>query len=146
MLVDEAMKLTRRHFRAIFVPILLPWALVLMASSLIQVGWMNGIVDLAEIAEPDSLPPGFIAYGCLFMLFILLMMVFQWATYNVTLVATTDALLGADDLHRSCLEMGFRRTALGDSLGGSGGRHRRLCVLPGPGPDPSRACGRSSHP
>jgi hypothetical protein len=89
LLVDEAMKLTRRHFRQMYLPVALPVALAQSVVPLVQAFAFRGI--LAPAAEPASLFLGM--FGM--MVAGVLAGGVWWVGYGTLLVAATEAQSGA---------------------------------------------------
>ena len=56
MLLDEAMKRVRLHFRTIYTPVAIPLALLAAAAGVVQALWFQRLVD--EIGE-EGVPPAF---------------------------------------------------------------------------------------
>lgn len=88
VLLDEAMKLMRRHFRAIYPAVAIPVAVIAALSQAVQLRWMRGVAT-AGSARPD------IASGCLSILVaILLTLVVQGLSYSVLTAACVDGATG----------------------------------------------------
>jgi len=72
MLLDEAMKKTREHFREIFLPFALPLAAISTAWSAGYVAWVQGFTKAAEQGDLEGpLILGSLAVGCSSILYIL---------------------------------------------------------------------------
>src|SRR5215469_4638697 len=88
VLLDEAMKLMRRHFRAIYPAVAIPLAVVSTLSLAVQLRWMRGVTS-AGSARPD------ITSGCLsYILTILLALAVQGLAYSVLTSACVDGATG----------------------------------------------------
>jgi len=53
LLLDEAMRLTRRHFRTIYLPVAIPVAVVSTVASALQVSWLSGAMK--NLGSPQLL-------------------------------------------------------------------------------------------
>jgi hypothetical protein len=89
LLIDEAVKWTRRHFRAMFVPVAVPTAIVNGLVPVAQALWFN---NTFYGDSPD--PAAMLAGGAAFMGVALLAGVVWGLGYGALLVGATDALQG----------------------------------------------------
>ncbi|MEW6366903.1 MAG: hypothetical protein AB1714_19930 [Acidobacteriota bacterium] len=97
MLIDDAMKLARRHFRAIYLPVAVPLAVMAAVQVVAQVKWMAW----AQSPRTDVAP--FLVRFMLPMILILLVYLLIYVlAYIAMLVAATDAVMGrAIDMKRA---------------------------------------------
>jgi hypothetical protein len=88
VLLDEAMKLMRRHFRAIYPAVAIPVAVVAALSLAVQLRWIRGAAA-AGSAGPN------IASGCLAIIVALLLTLgVQGLSYSVLTAACVDGATG----------------------------------------------------
>lgn len=128
MLVDEAMKLTRRHFRAMYLPVALP---VAVAQSLVPIAQAFAFGHGVFASSPD--PAAAVLGMAGFMLVALLAGALWGLGYGALLVAATEAQTGAGvSMARAWATM-FRPRVLGTMvlLGLSLLAGCALCILPG---------------
>src|SRR5262245_36843852 len=111
LLIDEAVKWTRRHFRTMYLPVARPMAIV---NALVPVGqalWFNNAL-YGDSVDPARMIVGFSA----FMSVALLAGVVWGLGYGALLVAATDAVSGAPvSMKRGWLFM-IRPRVFGTSL------------------------------
>lgn len=87
ILLDEAIRLWRQHFRAIYWPVALPIALVATLISALQALWFGRFMEDLGTAQPTLFSPSVLLMSFAYML---LMVV----AYNAMQVAVVDALAG----------------------------------------------------
>jgi hypothetical protein len=87
LLIDEAVKWTRRHFRAVYLPVAVPMAIVNGLVPVAQAVWFNTAL-YGETPDPAQMLVG----GSAFMAVALLAGVVWGLGYGALLVAATDAL------------------------------------------------------
>jgi len=89
VLLDDAMRLTRRHFKEIYLPVAIPMALIAVAVLIVQQKY------LMEVQTASQNPRMWMSSGCLAYLAILfLYMAVAGLTGAVTAAAATDATRG----------------------------------------------------
>lgn len=90
LLIDEAVKWTRRHFRAMYLPVAVPISIVNGLIPVAQALWFN--TALLGEASPD---PGRMMIGALAFFGVALLAGVVWGLgYGALIVAATDALQG----------------------------------------------------
>ncbi len=87
MLIDEAVRLVRRHFRVIYWPIAVPVALAQLLVLVAQAGLL---------AQGPALPLGVAGFGCVTLLSLFALIVFTYLAYGVMEVAAVDAVAGRE--------------------------------------------------
>jgi hypothetical protein len=88
VLLDEAMKLMRRHFGAIYLSVAIPLAVIAALSLAVQLRWMT-TMTAARGMRPD------IAASCFgFVLTLLLALLVQGLSYSVLTAACVDGAMG----------------------------------------------------
>lgn len=120
LLIDEAVKWTRRHFRPMYLPVAVPIALVNGLVPVAQVLWFNTAM-YGEGADPARMIVGASAF-----LFVALLAGVVWGLgYGALVVAATDAVQGQPvSMKRGWLTMVRPRVFLTSALVG-------LCVVVG---------------
>jgi hypothetical protein len=88
LLLDDAMRLLRVHFRTIFVPVALPLALVSGTFPLMQLAFMG---SMTRSPEPT---PGAIGFMVLFGVVVLAWLLLYLLGYTAMMVAAVDAVAG----------------------------------------------------
>ncbi|HKF42210.1 MAG TPA: hypothetical protein VKG01_03845 [Thermoanaerobaculia bacterium] len=88
ILVDEAMKLTRRHFRWIYFPVAIPVSLLFAALTVVQLAWMRGIQSALTTRSVLAMAGG--CGGVLLAFFVLV--VAQSLAYTALAFACTGAV------------------------------------------------------
>jgi hypothetical protein len=90
ILLDEAARRTRRHFRQLFPAVAVPLALVYGAFGVLNVYWTRTAVGVGEAADPGAV---FGMCGALILLLAVLILV-QTLTYGAAGAAAVDAVAG----------------------------------------------------
>ena len=90
ILVDEAMKLLRRHFRTIYFPVAIPVSLVYALMSVVQIAWLRDFRAMASGARAPSFTSGCLGVLAAF----LATMIAQTLAYTAMSSACVDALEG----------------------------------------------------
>jgi hypothetical protein len=94
LLIDEAMRLTRRHFRTIYLPVAIPVAVVSTISSAFQVSWLSGAMK--NLGSPQLLVDPWYWLAVLTTAFIVIV------AYNTVQTAAVFAVSGLPvDVRRS---------------------------------------------
>ena len=88
LLVDEAMKLTRRHFRWIYLPVAIPVSILFAALTVVQLAWMRGFQSAVSARSAVALAGG---CGGLILAFLVLV-VAQSLAYTALAYACTSAV------------------------------------------------------
>jgi len=98
MLIDEAMKLTRRHFAAIYPSVAIPISALYALFPLVQIRWMRSILGMRD---PGAVSASTILGGCLALVLTMLTII---AAHTLAQTATIAA--GVDVLEGRRVEMG----------------------------------------
>jgi len=128
LLIDEAVKWTRRYFRAVYVPVAVPTAIVNGLLPVVQALWLNPAL-YGGAADPAQMMVGFSAV----IVASLLVGVVWGLGYGALMVAATDAIQGqAVSMKRAWLTM-VRPRVFGTCLlvGLCVAVGCMLCALPG---------------
>ncbi len=86
-LLDEAIRLSRQHFRSIYWPVAIPIAVVATLISALQAFWFGRVMEDLGASQPPLLSPAVLVSS---FVYLLLMVV----AYNAMQVAAVDALAG----------------------------------------------------
>lgn len=114
LLIDEAMKGTRRWFRRLYLPIALPAAVVQTGAIVFYVGWLQrlGLTGTGAV-DPEDLGLG---TGCGVILLVLGASAFTWFCHLVLFAAAVDAAAGRPVSLRASWRRLLRPRGLGTVL------------------------------
>lgn len=118
VLLDEGVKLFRRHFRRTFLPVALPLALGQLLLSVLQALWMSRAFELGAAGEAPEAPPWEVVGPAFGLGCVAVPLVFglYFFTYTALGKLAIDAVVSGEPTPRGAWRFAFRPPVIGTQL------------------------------